>query len=292
MHDDTAVHPLDRQVAVPVLGRRLSWGAIIAGVVIALSIQLLLNLLGVGIGASTISPAQGDNPGTGLAIGAAVWFVVSALLSLFVGGWATSRLAGTAEHKDGVLQGFTTWGLTTLATLTLLTSAIGGLIGGSASLLGKAMDASGHGLSSAAPALSALASQATGVTPAQVQHEAGNLVADPRFQTVMSSIVRTGNVNPQNRNNLVSLVAQKQNVSQEQASQEVTGWQQQLTQAKQQASATATVVADKAAAGVARTALLGFFALLLGAIAAMAGGWTGAASLPVLAGRPVRHTTV
>ena len=201
-------------------------------------------------------------------------------------------LAGISEHKDGLLQGFTTWGLTTLATLMLLTSAVGGLIGGSASLLGKAMDASGHGLSSASPMLSNLASQATGITPAQVQQQAGDLVSDPRFQTVVSSVIRNGDVTPQDRNNLVELVAQKQNISPEQANQEVTGWQQQLLQAKQQAGATAVDVADKAASGVSRTALLGFFALLLGAIAAMAGGWVGSASVALLVRRPLRPAIV
>ncbi len=291
MHDDSVLNS-DTRLVSPVIGRRLSWAAIIAGVVIALSIQLLLNLLGIGIGASTINPAQGDTSGSGLAIGAGVWFVVSALISLFVGAWAASRSAGISESEDGVLQGFTTWGLTTIATLLLLTSAVGGLIGGSASLLGKAIDAGGHGLSSASPVLSSLASQATGITPAQVQQQAGDLVSDPRFQTVVTSVIRTGEVTPQDRGNLVTLVAQKQNIPQDQASQEVAGWQQQIVQAKQQASATAVEVANKAASGVSHTALLGFFALLLGAIAAMAGGWVGTAPAVLLAHRSLRRATV
>src|SRR5947208_1593612 len=41
---------------------RASWGAIIAGVVAALVIQLLLNMLGVGIGLSSVTAANaGDN---------------------------------------------------------------------------------------------------------------------------------------------------------------------------------------------------------------------------------------
>lgn len=291
MQEKTVTRLVEKPAGLPTIGPRLSWGAIIAGVVIALSIQLLLNLLGVGVGASTIDPGQGDTHG-GLAIGAGIWFVVSALLSLLAGGWAASRLARISERQDGLLQGFTTWGLTTIATLMLLTSAVGGLIGGSASLLGKAMDASGQGLSSATPALSALASQATGVTPAQVQQQAGDLVSDPRFQTVVSSIIRTGNVTSQDRSNLVSLVAQKQNISPEQADQEVTGWQQQVVRAKQQASATAIDVASKAAAGVSHIALLAFFALLLGAVAAMAGGWLGTGSNVLLPARSLPPTSI
>ena len=47
---------------VAVAGRRISWGAVLAGVIIVLIVQLLLSLLGVGIGASTIDPMQGDTP--------------------------------------------------------------------------------------------------------------------------------------------------------------------------------------------------------------------------------------
>ncbi len=45
-------------VAVAVAGRRISWGAVFAGVIIVLIVQFLLSLLGVGIGASTIDPSQ------------------------------------------------------------------------------------------------------------------------------------------------------------------------------------------------------------------------------------------
>ena len=42
-----------------ILINQISWGAVLAGVVVALTAQLLLNLLGVGIGLSTIEPLAG-----------------------------------------------------------------------------------------------------------------------------------------------------------------------------------------------------------------------------------------
>lgn len=253
----------------------ISWGSILAGVAVALSLQLLLNLLGIGVGASTINPKQGDTPGSGLAIGAGIWFAISALISLFCGGWAAGRLAGHPDNKDGMLHGFTTWSLTTILTLVMLTSAIGGLIGGSASLLGKAASAGGQGAAAAAPVLTNLASQVTGITPEDLKQQAGEIASDPRFQSFAADILRNGQASPESRNNLVQLVAQKQNIPQQQADAEVTGWQQRLEQAKEQAGAKATEVADKAASGVAKTALWSFFALLLGAIAATLGGRLG-----------------
>ena len=55
-----AIVPDDRLTS---LRNRVSWGAILAGVVAALVVQLLLNILGVGIGASSLDAANtGDNP--------------------------------------------------------------------------------------------------------------------------------------------------------------------------------------------------------------------------------------
>ena len=45
-----------------ILINKVSWGAVLAGVVVALVTQLVLNLLGIGIGAATLDPGTGDNP--------------------------------------------------------------------------------------------------------------------------------------------------------------------------------------------------------------------------------------
>ena len=258
-------------VPVPAALRRISWGAILAGVAVALSIQLLLNVLGIGIGASTIDIRQGDTPGSGLAIGAGIWFAVSALISLWFGGWAAGRLAGVPNSKDGMLHGFTTWSITSIATIFLLSSAAGGLIGGSASLLGKTASLTGQAAQSAAPTLTTMVSQATGVTPSEVKQQAGDVTTDPRFQTFATQIITQGNVMPEARNNLVSLVADKQGVTQEKANAEVATWEQKL----QQAQSTAVTAADKTASGVSKAALWSFAALLLGAMAATFGGMAG-----------------
>ena len=275
MYNSTATHDLGESTSVPTRMRRISWGAIFAGVAIALSIQVLLNLLGLGIGASTIDVRQGNTPGSGLAIGAGVWFAVSALLSLLAGGWAAGRLAGVPDRKEGVLHGFTTWSVTTIATICLLSSAVGGLIGGSASLLGKAGALTGQGASSAAPTVTNLLSQSTGVTPADVKQQAGDVASDPRFQTFVSQSVSQGGVTPEAQQNLAALVAQKQGISPEQANGEIAGWQAKLQQAKEQAKVTAANAADAAAAGVSKTSLLSFAVLLLGALAAALGGFLG-----------------
>ncbi|TIX79823.1 MAG: PhnA-like protein, partial [Mesorhizobium sp.] len=45
-----------------ILLNKVSWGAIFAGVVVALVTQVLLTMLGAGIGIATLDPGTGDNP--------------------------------------------------------------------------------------------------------------------------------------------------------------------------------------------------------------------------------------
>ncbi|MBC7945641.1 MAG: hypothetical protein H7X91_10355 [Burkholderiales bacterium] len=53
--------------------KRISWAAVFAGVILAMVIQLLLSLLGTGIGMSTVDPLQGETPGaSALGLGAGI----------------------------------------------------------------------------------------------------------------------------------------------------------------------------------------------------------------------------
>lgn len=72
-----------------VLINNVSWAAVLAGVVVSLVAQLLLNMLGLGIGAATIDPAAGQSPeASTLSIGAAIWWTVSGIIAAFLGGRA------------------------------------------------------------------------------------------------------------------------------------------------------------------------------------------------------------
>jgi hypothetical protein len=115
---------------------RISWGAIFAGAIIALATQLVLTLIGTAVGLATLNPATGQGPsGTTLGVGAAIWVVISSLISLFMGGYIAGRLGGTF---NGWLHGLATWATVTMLTMLLLTTAAGGLIGTASGLAGFA----------------------------------------------------------------------------------------------------------------------------------------------------------
>ena len=68
---------------------QISWGAVLAGVVVALVTQLVLNMLGIGIGAATLDPVARDNPSAmSFSIGAGIWFAVAGILAALAGGCA------------------------------------------------------------------------------------------------------------------------------------------------------------------------------------------------------------
>src|SRR4051812_5097176 len=74
--------------------RRVSWGAVFAGMFIAIVTQILLALLGVGVGILSTDPTgNAGASGKGLALGLGIWWAIASLISLFLGGWVAGRLA-------------------------------------------------------------------------------------------------------------------------------------------------------------------------------------------------------
>ena len=256
------------------LFRGVSWGSIFAGVTAAIAVQLLLNLLGIGVGAATINPQQGQ-PGQGLAVGAVIWFVISSIVSLFVGGWIAGRLAGTPNKKDGVLHGFVTWALASLALFYLLSTAVGGLLGGAASVLGQTASLAARGAQAVTPTATNLLAQASGITPQQVQAEAGDIARDSNFQAFVSGVIRNGQVTPQDRQALANLLVSRRQMSMQDANATIDRWQAQIAQTVEQTKRTAAQAETTAASGVSKGAFGSFFALLLGLASAVAGSWTG-----------------
>jgi len=140
------VDPNTPQVAVfPAQLERISWSAIIAGSIVALILQLAINLLAVGIGVSTINPMDSDDSASpkSLGQGAVAAIVISMIVSLFIGGWMAARFSGAPERVDGLLHGVMVWGVVTLVTIFLLTTTLGRFMSGIATLLGQGMRLAG-----------------------------------------------------------------------------------------------------------------------------------------------------
>lgn len=121
-------------VAVNSYHDQVRWGPILAGLVVALSVQLVLSALGVAIGLTSIGESgapRSDAAGVGVNIG--IWSILSLLVSLFVGGWTTSRAVGRVSRNIALLNGAILWASTLALSAWLLSSGVTGAFGIAAS---------------------------------------------------------------------------------------------------------------------------------------------------------------
>lgn len=131
---------------------RIRWGAIFAGWVVGLAVQMMLTLLGLAIGAASIDLRESQAL-SGIPLGTGIWTGVSMLISAFIGGYIAARLAGIHNRMDGFYHGATVWGVNWLVFAWLTTTALSFMIGGVFSTLGSAVQSIGQGVGSAATKL-------------------------------------------------------------------------------------------------------------------------------------------
>jgi len=263
--------------------RRISWAAIFGGVILVVTVQLLFSLLGAGIGLDTVNTNAGTTPNaSSIGIGAGAWWIISSIIALAFGGYAAAWLAGIELRWDGLLHGLITWGIATLLTVWLLTSAIGGIIGGGASALGGLASAAGSGIKDAAQPVA----QAAGVTPDMIQQQAqaylkpanpdpATMSPEDAQKDIATNLVTYAKGGPDAaaaKTRIIAVMAAQQHISTDQASQQFDQAQAKLQQEKAQAIQTAKNAADATATAAAHTSFAAFADLLIGAIAAAIGG--------------------
>jgi len=251
---------------------RLSWGAILAGVVVALVTQLFLNMLGVALGAASLAPLSGGATATTLSTGAGIWLALSSILAALAGGYAAGRFSGAQNESNAGWHGLTTWALTTLLVTYLLSAAATGLLGG----IGSAAKATAQ--SAAQVAGPALVVMTDPFSPIEQQLQSAMAGNDPgALRDVAVAALRaalTGNElqASEARERAAQAIAHAENISIESARTQVQNYEQQYRQALDNARQRATQAADDAAKAVSRAALLGAIGLLLGGLAGWLGG--------------------
>ncbi|PZX11845.1 hypothetical protein LX81_03814 [Palleronia aestuarii] len=117
--------------------RRVSWGGIIAGSVIAAALMVLLTTFGIGIGASTIDPTGQSPSGSSLGIGAGIYAVITQIVALGAGGYVAARLAGIPRPVTSLIHGAAVWAVTTLFLATVAILGGNALFGAASSLVGN-----------------------------------------------------------------------------------------------------------------------------------------------------------
>ena len=257
---------------------RLSWGAIFAGVVIALAVQLVFGILGAGIGLTMVDPVEGTTPGAaGFGIGAGIYWLITTILALGAGGYAAARVAGVHDRFDALVHGLVVWGVTLILTVYLLTSAVGGIIGGAFRAVGAVAGAAATTVGAAAPKAASIA----GIDDGDIRSEAAAYLSDaPSDPALMTSeqaqkeiarqlpaLARGGTAGQQAESRIVDIVAAQRKISRPEAQAQVTRAKQRFMQTKDDTIATARAATDKAAGAAAGTSFVLVLALLIGAAA-------------------------
>lgn len=278
--------------------RRISWGAIIAGIAVALVTMIALNMLGIAIGAATINPTEEADPlQTGLGTGAVIWFAASTLIALFLGGGLAGRMSGVFDEGDGALHGLVVWAVVTLLTLWSLTTSVGNIINGVTNAAGQAITAVGGAVADVSPevanaiqnqdnTLQAIINEATTLSAEQteeglqIETQGGEQIT--LSQAVLAREIRNffainpAEVTDAERESLATALAENTTLTQEEAMQRVNQWE--TTYANFRADVEETVRSVGQTLADTATAFAGyiFAAMVLGAFAAGAGGYWGA----------------
>ncbi len=261
---------------------RVAWSAIFAGAFVVIAVELLLGVLGAGVGLGLVSPSGGAPAASSLSIGAGLWWLVSTIIAFVFGSYVAARLAGVATRYDGVLHGLVIWGVAVLVTFYLLTSAVGGAIGGAFSVVGHTISVASQGIKEAAPQLTS----AVGLTPDVIQQQAQEFLqpttpspatmskqdATKAIAAALPDLVAGGDRATQAKSRIIDIMAAQMNISHDEAAKRFDTAQARFEQVRQNLVQTAKTAADDAAAAASRAAYATFGVLLLDAIAACIGG--------------------
>lgn len=130
------ITPMARGAYVPAWYSRISWGAVLAGALIAIALQIVLTALvtWIGLVATTVTTVAGLQD---VLASIGIWTAISALVSLFVGAYAASRLGAIQFTSDGLWHGAVVWATALVAGILLTASGVTGLLGFGANLIGQ-----------------------------------------------------------------------------------------------------------------------------------------------------------
>ncbi len=299
-HATIKTSSLDQPVAWSPLNR-ISWGAVIAGLMAAIALETLFMMLGSGLDFAIYNPLSDHNSITSLGTGAAVIQGVSAVISLWFGGWVSGRFAPvTLTRGNGVLHGFTVWTTGTVAGILLVAvgasvamTGLSKVAGEGMSLAGKVTETAGDaaaeltsvGLRQPAEMFKSFSDEALPGSAADRNNPGVSIRAQ---REVGMAVVRYFNANTvtettEHRATLKSALMEYGALSDQAAETMIQDWTRSyenfktdIAAFKQNAEMKARAAAEKSAEVLSALSIAYFVAFALGAFAACMGGAAGA----------------
>jgi hypothetical protein len=261
--------------------RPVSWRAVLAGVVVALVVQIMLAILGGAVGLAFVDPTRGDNPDANtMTVVAIIWWTLSGVLAAWAGGVTAGRLSGRAGTPTAGWHGLVAWAATTLVIFYLLTTAVGSIVGGAFGVLGAVGGSAAGAVASMAPAVTE-AVDPFGAVETSLNDAMG--VNDPEAaRTALTGFVRDafsaeGDAAGPAMDRAADALARATRTTPEAAREQLTTWKADFDERVATAEAQAREAADAARKAASAAGIVSVIALIFGALA----GWFGGKSSPI-----------
>lgn len=279
------------------------WSPIWAGVFTALVIGLIFNLLGAAIGFSIFLPKR--EVLWPLSIGAIIWLVLTGIISLYIAGWVAGRFSNARTDAAGILYGLLVSSVSTLISLLIMANTLGSVVSNSFSVVGNVISASASMVKGSGSLLSRGLEEISEWSP-ELTGTVKKAIDLPNLKAVMNNIdqqiadllsktdqqdkeeaekvkFQLGNLlrNAENidveevKEQLITTLVQQTGKSREEIEGMLERWQRAYMDAKEKAYGMAMDSTKKVAKLISEAALINFFILLSGVIAAAFGGVCG-----------------
>lgn len=140
-----------------------TWSAIFTGVIASLVVQILLTMLGLGVGLLSISSATASNAPLGVSWAAFLWWVASGIFASFVGGTFAAMHSPSQSENQRVGHAVASWAVATVLVVGAAALTAGGAATMASNLAGPTSSAAANIRALSQPA------QGTTVTPQQLE---------------------------------------------------------------------------------------------------------------------------
>ncbi|HEX3135584.1 MAG TPA: hypothetical protein VHX44_18625 [Planctomycetota bacterium] len=276
----------------------VSWGAVFAGMVTAIALQIGLAQLCVSLGLAMYTPFDPNQPTTTIAMATIIAWVGCALVGLFLGGWVAGRLAHFQSHTIAGLHGALVWATGAVMASATVAVTVALLAGGTVKVAGDAMQAAATGAGAIGSSVASAVAPNWDAVRDQVKDASGKLAdaakngnLETRFadQSRLMELLgkffvadRAQRPTGPEKEELSGLVASQLGISKEAAIKTMDQWERswdaavakfnQAQEAAKQKAAEAALAAKKYTASAAG---ISFGLMLVGLIAAIMGGMFG-----------------
>ena len=277
----------------------MSWSAVFVGVFITLIAALLLNLLGAGVGFFMFSPTGPIKP---FGIATFIWFVLSGMLSTYLGAWIAGRMGNAQSTLGASIYGTLVAGMVTFISLILMVTTASVLFTSSFSLLSNMISVSKSVVSGSASFIEKGAKEMKNVAPGltekikgvlpdlqpaidEINEKAQALIPEgkekkeeikKRLERLVKAYLNSDEMTDEKAkeeliNSLVEITGDKE----EKINRIVEEWYQTYTEAKEKMLQAAEDTANKTAGVLSQMAWMNFFILLGTLLAAIVGAAQG-----------------